>query len=139
MSGRILVPRTRCSGQWTEARYRSFIKSNLRQATRKWAPIQECKKRAWIRRGWYVCEECHCETPTTIKTSDGKRKAGGAVDHTLPIIDPATGFVSWDETIERMFCELDNLKYLCNDCHDIKTKEETAIAVARRREEKHGS
>ena len=138
MSGRILVPRTRCSGQWTEARYRSFIKSNLRQATRKWGPIQECKRNARIRRGWYRCELCDCETPTTIKTGADKGKPGGAVDHTAPIIDPATGFVSWDETIERMFCELDNLKFLCIGCHAEKTQEETTVAVERRREEKNG-
>lgn len=137
MSGTSRVPKTRCSGLWTEARYRQFIKSNLRQATRKWAPIQQCKKKAWLRRGWYRCEECTAEAPTTVVNDKGKRVAGVYVDHILPIIDPSVGFVSWDETIARMFCELDNLQLICKDCHDIKTQEEKQIAVERRREERN--
>jgi hypothetical protein len=62
--------------------------------------------------------------------------SGIYVDHIKPIIDPAVGFVSWDQTIERMFCELDNLQCICKDCHDVKTEIEKQIAVLRRREEK---
>lgn len=116
---------TRCGGQWTEARFRSFIKGNLRQATRKWQPIQQCKKLAHRGRGQYECACCHeIVPPTTFDEEKKKRVKNIAVDHIKPIVDTATGFTSWDDVIEGMFCELDNLQLLCKKCHDIKCAEE---------------
>lgn len=131
-------PKTRCSGKWTEAKFNSFIKNNLRRMCSKWAPIQETLKEARTRRGFYRCAGCGEEVPaTTVK--DGKRAKFVHVDHTVPIIDPAVGFVSWDETINRMFAEKENLQLLCGDCHDVKTNEERDVATARRRTEKEDS
>lgn len=128
---------TRCSGAWTEAQYRSFIKNQLRSATRKWAPIQQCKKNARVGYGEYKCECCGRTVPPTIFDKEkGKRVNNIFVDHIHPIIDPNIGWVSWDETIEKMFCELDNLQLLCNDCHKIKSQEEIDLAKARRAREK---
>lgn len=73
--------------------------------------------------------------PATI-IKDGKRVNNAIVDHIDPIISPETGFVSWDETIERMFCEAENLQLLCHDCHTQKTNEERNIAKERRQKEK---
>lgn len=129
--------KTRCNGQWTEARYRSFIKSALRSATVRWAPIQECKKLARVARGLYECAECGDHVPPTVKDEEKRKRVNNIyVDHIDPIISPETGFVSWDETIERMFCEIDNLALLCKKCHDIKSQEERDIATKRRQEEK---
>lgn len=128
-------PKTRCSGKWTESKFNSFIKNNLRRMCSKWAPIQETLKEARTRRGFYRCAGCGEEVPAT-KVKDGKRVKFVHVDHTIPIIDPAVGFVSWDETINRMFAEKENLQLLCGDCHDEKTNEERAIATERRRKEK---
>lgn len=58
------------------------------------------------------------------------------VDHIKPIIDPVVGFTTWDECIERMFCEADNLQVLCKTCHDEKSNEERALAVMRRANKK---
>lgn len=124
-------PKTRCSGEWTEAKFLSFIKNNLRQATQKWKPIQDCKKNAWIRRGWYRCAECKGEVPASV-VIDRKRENNGYVDHIDPIV-PTTGWVSWDHCIDRMFCELDNLQYLCRKCHKSKCAEETAERAAYRK------
>lgn len=135
--GRPAGEKTRCCGTWTEARFNKFIKDNLRSATRKWKPIQECKKNARTRRGFYRCAECKKEVPATTKVGT-KRKNNIHVDHIKPIIDPAVGFTTWDDCIERMFCELDNLQALCTKCHDKKCAEETAIAAARRANEKKG-
>lgn len=128
-------PKTRCSGKWTEAKFRSFIKNNLRRMCSKWAPISETLKEARISRGLYKCAGCGEEvTASTVK--DGKRVKNVHVDHIEPIIDPTKGFTTWDEVIERMFCEKDNLQLLCGACHDAKTNEERAIASERRRQEK---
>jgi len=81
-----------------------------------------------------MCAEGH-EVPVTILV-DGKRKKNIAVDHIKPIVDPDVGWVSWDETIEGMFCEKENLQVLCLAHHKEKCAEETATAAARRKQEK---
>lgn len=50
------------------------------------------------------------------------------VDHINPVVDPEQGFVSWDDVINRMFCEKDNLQILCLECHKAKTQREKEIA-----------
>lgn len=128
---------TKCDGQWTQAKFNSFIKNNLRSATRKWAPIQNCKKRAHVGRGEYKCECCGTIVPPTIYDEEKRKRVKFVfVDHVEPIIDPSKGFVSWDDTIERMFCDSSNLQLICGDCHKIKSQEEIEIAKARRLKEK---
>lgn len=127
--------KTRCGGRWTEARFKSFIISALRQATRRWAPISDVQKEARIRRGFYRCAICGCEAPASEKLN-GRKVKGYAVDHKEPAVDPAVGFTTWDEYIDRMFSEADNLQVLCRSCHTKKSMEEKDIAVERRRKEK---
>lgn len=94
------------------------------------------QKDARVKRGVYECSGCKEHVPATIKV--GKKRAQNVfVDHILPIVDPAIGFTTWDEYIERMFCEKENLQLLCKSCHDIKSDEERKIAVERRRKEKN--
>lgn len=45
------------------------------------------------------------------------------VDHILPVITSA-GFTTWDDYIERMFCDKENLQVVCIPCHKIKTDKE---------------
>jgi 5-methylcytosine-specific restriction endonuclease McrA len=135
MAGRIGGPKTRNTGRWTEAQFTSFIKGNLRRITTRWAPIPETLKAARTRRGFYTCAGYGCEpheVPASTRDEKGKRVKNALVDHIEPIIDPAVGWVSWDETINRMFCEADNLQVLCYECHKKKSDEEKAIAKARR-------
>lgn len=124
-------PKTRCNGQWTEAKYKSFIRGNLRRVTQKWAPIQTTLQKARVERGFYLCASCQETVPATKKV-DGKRVKNVHVDHIDPVIDPAVGWVSWDSLIERMFVEEDGLQVLCDECHTKKTNEEKAVAKQRR-------
>lgn len=135
MAGRIGGEKNRCSGQWTQARFNSFIKSNLRSATRKWAPIQEVAREARRGRGMYECAHCGEVKPKT-EILDGKRVNNCNVDHIEPIINPAVGFTTWDECIERMFVEKEGLQVLCYLCHTIKSNKEKAIAKERRANDK---
>lgn len=123
----------RNTGQWTEARYRSFIISMLRRGTNRWGPKNETKKDARVERGIYLCASCGEKVPPTVKGEDGKRKTNISVDHIEPVIDPKKGFTTWDDYIERMFCEKDNLQLLCKSCHDNKTKQEKEIARNRKK------
>jgi 5-methylcytosine-specific restriction endonuclease McrA len=132
MAGRIGGPRTRNSGKWTDAQFKSFIKGNLRRITSRWGPTGETLKEARTRRGFYLCNGCKEEVPASTRDEKGKRVKNIHIDHINPIIDPAVGWVSWDETIDRMFSEKDNLQALCYSCHKIKTDAEKAIAKARR-------
>ncbi len=127
-----------CNGQWTPARFKSFITSALRNAHGRWGPKATAKKKAWIRRGVYLCAECGEEGPATLPPLEGRkrRRNNAAVDHITPVVDPDVGFTTWDEYIERMFIEEDGYQVLCWSCHEIKTKEERSIATERRRKEK---
>ena len=130
--GRPSGPKTRCSGQWTEAKFNTFIRNVLRQATRKWGPKNEIKKEANLRRGIYKCNGCGKEVAPTIRQGR-KRVTNVFVDHIEPVINPETGFTTWDEFVDRMFCEKDNLQLLCGKCHDEKTIEERALSAKYRK------
>jgi 5-methylcytosine-specific restriction endonuclease McrA len=115
-------PKTRNNGQWTEAKYRGFVRSALRTAWMKWPPNQATKKNARVARGLYTCEG-YQRSPHTVQNSikiDGKRRNNIFTDHIVPV----GSHVDWNATVEGMFAEADNLQLLCKACHDLKTKHE---------------
>ena len=116
--------KVRAGGRWTQAKFNSFIKNQLRQATRKWPPISDVLREARTKRGFYLCAGCGEEVPATVKEG-ARRKKNVHVDHEPAVIDPEKGFTTWDECIERMFCEADSLQVLCHSCHTRVTAEET--------------
>jgi hypothetical protein len=105
-------------GNWTEARFHSFIKGGLRKLSQRWPPKHEVMKKARIERGVYKC------VGYKKRWHKVRHKDGVFVDHIIPVIDPKKGFVSWDDTIERLFCEEEGLQVLCKECHDRKTADE---------------
>lgn len=62
----------------------------------------------------YLCSECQTWTKSTEIS----------VDHTEPVIETGVGFVDWNTFINRLFCSYDNLRVMCNSCHDKKTQSE---------------
>jgi len=87
---------------------------------RRWPPKWDALKEAFVgvkvnkktkREGkHYRCAKCQEEFPSTQVQ----------VDHIIPI-----GFEkTWDEVVEAMFCEKENLQVLCTSCHKIKTQAE---------------
>lgn len=131
---KVLKPRN--SGQWTEARFRSFIVSAIRKSSSRWGPKNESKRDARHpvklvnERGRLVfhsvCVMCKDVIPETTSS----------VDHIEPVIDPEIGFVSWDEYIKRMYCEKAGFQVLCKPCHDAKTKGEREVGTERKRRER---
>lgn len=111
------------SGQWTEARFHSFVKSALRSASQRWPPKYEVLNAA--KRGkkinsktgrlaeHYECNACREQFPAKEVQ----------VNHITPVV-PVSGFDSWDGVVERMFCEKSGLEVLCIPCHKQVTKEE---------------
>jgi 5-methylcytosine-specific restriction endonuclease McrA len=114
----------RNGGEWTEARFRSFVTSALRAASRRWPPKYKALKEAFVGKKvnvktgklamHYQCAECK----QLFVAADVQ------VDHIKPVVDPKKGFTTWDNFIERMFCEIKNLQVLCKPCHKIKTDQE---------------
>jgi 5-methylcytosine-specific restriction endonuclease McrA len=112
--------KTRCSGNWTEARYTSFIRSALRGAFRRWQPRYDVLADAYTRvtknktsgrqAKHYRCATCKEEFPQKQMQVDHK--------------EPIGALKSWDEFIEKLFCEKDNLQAICKPCHLIKTNKE---------------
>lgn len=113
------VPKVRNAGTMTESAFWSFIRSALRQKSRWWKPITQCKMLA--RRDYkgplkrqkfeYQCNECKGWFPEKKINVDHIKPAGSlncAKD--LPVF------------VETLFCEIDNLQVLCESCHDVKTK-----------------
>src|SRR5687767_7509830 len=102
---KVSVDRPRNGGEWTEARYEGFITSALRNATRRWPPKYGRLKEACVgvrknkKTGrdakHYSCAVCEGAFP----------QRDVQVDHKQPIGSCAT----WDEFIEKLFCEKDNL------------------------------
>ena len=115
------VIKTRNAGTMTESAFWSFIRSALRQKSRWWKPITQCKMKA--RRPYkgpnkrqkfeYQCKYCQQWFADKHVNVDHITPAG-----TLRCAADLPGFV------ERLFCEIDGLQVLCSKCHDKKTKEE---------------
>ena len=113
----------RNGGEWTEARYRSFVKSALRSASQRWPPkfhslneactVAKINVKTGRMAKHYKCNQCKNDFPAKEVE----------VNHILPVV-PTSGFTTWDEVIERMFCEKEGLEVVCKPCHKAITKEE---------------
>jgi hypothetical protein len=113
------VARPRNAGTMTESAFWSFIRSALRQKSRFWRPILQCKLEA--RRPYkgpnkrqkfeYLCNDCKKWYPEKKINVDHMVPAGS-----LNCAADLPGFV------ERLFCEKEHLQVLCETCHDHKTK-----------------
>lgn len=116
---RVRAPKTRNSSTLTESAFWSFIRSSLRQRSRWWKPITECKNKAKrLYKGTnkrqkfeYQCNQCKDWFIGTAVNVDHIVPAG-----TLTCADDLPAFV------ERLFCEIDNLQVLCEKCHNVKTQ-----------------
>ena len=118
---KLKVIRTRNAGTMTESAFWSFIRSALRQKSRFWKPILQCKYEA--RRAYkgpnkrqkfeYQCKQCE-------KWFQEKKVN---VDHIVPAgsLNCAADLPGF---VERLFCEKEHLQVLCTYCHDIKSKED---------------
>jgi 5-methylcytosine-specific restriction endonuclease McrA len=115
------VARTRCGGQWTEARYWAFIRGALRQAAQrypaKWQareaasrPSQLADKRVKKEYQCAICKKWFKKNETQM-------------DH----IEPAGELTKYEHLpgfTERLFCEPEEYRCLCKKCHDsVKERE----------------
>ena len=114
-----VTSKPRCHVTMTESVFWGFIRSALRQKSRFWKPITECKLQARrLYKGTnkrqkyeYQCNSC--------KNWFIEKKIN--VDHIVPA-GALTSSKDLPGFVERLFCEVDNLQVLCEKCHDKKTK-----------------
>ena len=120
--------KTRCNGRWTEAKYNAFIKNLLRHGhLQKWACGRDRKLQ--VRDGKIANPATgYLNIASKCEICGGRfMESTMKIDHIDPVVDPATGFTTWDDCIARMFCEPDGYQILCKGCHDKKTLSETKI------------
>ena len=119
---------------------KNYLISVLRKASRKTPAFSQAfniakeeffidtKSGGKARRVRFKCAECG----RAFLNKVGSREI--AADHTVPVVG-IEGFVDWNTYIERMFCDADGYKILCNyeglrdgveSCHRIKTNLERA-------------
>ena len=67
-------------------------------------------------KSWCKCGNCNTLIP----------KSYMEVDHIDPVVPYNTSLeeMSWDELVNRLWCEESNLQAICEECHDKKTKVE---------------
>lgn len=113
----------------TEAAFRSWVRSQLRRMSQRWKPIYTCKKAAQrpatpaevaaFSRGRgrirfvYECAVCSKRVPDKL----------GAVDHIVPCGSLLNIATDAGPFIERMLCEPNGLRWVCDECHTTITNE----------------
>lgn len=119
------------NGEWTQARFNSFVKSALRSASQRWPPKYGCLSEA------YVETKVNTKTGRMAKHYKCNRCLGAfpakdvEVNHIVPVV-PVDGFDSWDNVISRLFCEKDGLEVVCKPCHRSVTDEENKSRRAKK-------
>lgn len=106
-----------------DPRFRSFLMSVLRKASRFWKPSDVCIDKSRVVRGNHICNICK----GNFKRKDMKK------DHIDPVV-PVTGFNNWDDIIKRLFVGEDGWQAICVTCHEKKTKEENDARKALKKE-----
>jgi len=110
---------TRCSGTMTEAQYLAWIRSALRSKWLKWKPRSQAIERArrpYVgqnkRQKWEVqCALCN----DYFMLNDIE------VDHYPHDAGSILSFEDIGPFVNRLYCEVDNLRVLCKPCHKCYT------------------
>jgi hypothetical protein len=109
------VPRTRAGGEWTEAAFWGFIRSGMRQLSRRWPPLvrialNEVKRKSQSenkRLKWeFQCNHC----------SEWFARKHVEVDHIVEC-GSLKSFADLSQFADRLFCEASGLRVLCVKCH----------------------
>lgn len=109
--------------EWSPARKKAFIISVLRGGSRRYPPkyetLNEAKTEKKINTAsgrvaqHFMCNQCKKDFPQKLVE----------VDHIQPVVG-ISGFTTWDNFIQGLYCDRNNLQVLCKTCHAIKTKKE---------------
>ena len=112
----------------TEAEFKSFIISALRNASKFWKPKQACIRKAKVGYNQYKCSSCSNVWPSKLPALNWKKRKRQNIvaDHRIEVV-PEKGFISYDSWIERCFVEEDWFQALCYECNHKKAQENQTI------------
>jgi 5-methylcytosine-specific restriction endonuclease McrA len=98
---------------------RAFSRSKLHHSIIEAARVEHTDPNRPRVKNWVLCNIC----------KEPEAKSYMTVDHIDPVIPYTTTFeeLGADETIDRIWCDANNLQAVCPDCHDAKTLVEKAI------------
>lgn len=97
-----------------DSKKKAFVIQTLRRGSYRWPGRWMAEKASKIGRNQYVCVSC--------KGVFGKKDT--SMDHVIPVVDPEKGFTTFDDYIDRLYCDESGFQRLCNTCHDKKTGKE---------------
>jgi len=107
----------------------TWVKTRLRSASLIWPARNEAIKAARAERGKYRCEQCR----------ELFLRSQIQLDHINPVVDPKTGWTTFDDFIVRLFCDAEGFRVLCRICHESVTSVQDAMRSyynKKRKEEK---
>lgn len=111
-----------------------FLKNYLRQASMRWPPKSEARKRAAVKElvgqfkngndkylTKYICAHCELEGINVTHLEEDTQ-----MDHIIPCREPKDGDWDgdWSKLINNMLCPTEGYQCLCRYHHDIKTHKE---------------
>lgn len=110
---------------------RVFSRSDLRKAVIERGRIDHRDPDRPRVTKWNRCETCG--QPTASYQIQ--------VDHKVPLVplDSALELMTWDEVVDRCWCDENNLQGICVSCHNVKTKQEAAARRVYRKKRKEGN
>jgi 5-methylcytosine-specific restriction endonuclease McrA len=89
---------------------KSAVIAWLRRLSYRTPMRSQAMRNAKVAYGRYRCNACdQIFPPTTVQ-----------VDHISPVI-PVSGWTTWDDYINRLFCPPEQLQVLCKPCHSVKS------------------
>lgn len=98
---------------------RVFSRSDLRKSVFMAASYSAIKEHRPKVKRWAKCSTCNKEYPAYLCE----------VDHVEPVVplDRSLDEMTWDELLDRLWCNPSNLKVICKMCHKSKCLEENKL------------
>lgn len=95
---------------------RVFSRSDLRRSALDASIITHSDPERPRVKKWCKCH--NCKNPLAAYQAD--------VDHVYPVVplDKTLDDMTWDEVVNRLWCDRMHLQILCKTCHDSKSKDE---------------
>jgi hypothetical protein len=109
------------SPMYAEAKKRAFLGKTVYRCVKP-----ECEFRVYTGASTKNFEALKEEYPPLIRASESKSLQ---MDHISPVVpyDSSTKEMSLDEMLPRVYCNEDNLQYICKACHKEKSSREASI------------
>lgn len=110
---------------------KTWLTPKLRRLSYQWPYRAEAKKQARKERGLYECAECKRQGLNKLWKRNEVH-----MDHINPVVSLA-GFASWDDHLNRLFCNPEQYQALCATHHELKTELENNIRNINKKKKKN--